>query len=207
MFGKRADHIRGVPGLIRVMAESGAFVLAAAVDHAMLDVTIGKITTPPHPITAIPELYPLPEHIDDLIVNPPLPADLQSSQSAIELAEAVATDMQNRGHPGTIVFVTPIERTGPGGSIAAFLRGEMENLAARLAPNAIRVNAVATGPVGSTRRGQPQSHRATPLGHVTVHPVDVGKAVWFLVNSGLSAAVTGTTLRVDRGAAVVRPDW
>ena len=83
----------------------------------------------------------------------------------------------------------------------------MENLAAEYAPNGIRVNAVAPGPVGANRRDNPLSSRATPLGHVTVHPVEVGKAVWFLVNDELSAAMTGTTLKIDRGASLLRPEW
>jgi hypothetical protein len=229
MFRKRADRIKGVagsfegravliadavagpgPGVLNVIARAGATVTAAATDTALLDVAIARIDNPPHPIDTVlvERLSASPSmRIDDLVVNPPRDDDLESCLPWIDLASTVATGMQDRGHAGSIVFVIPIERAGPAGPVAAFLRSEMENLAARVAPNAIRVNAVACGPVGSTRHGQPHGNRATPLGHVTVHPVDVGKAVWFLLNGDLSAAVTGTTLRVDRGATLVRPDW
>lgn len=186
-------------------------MLASAADSAMLDVTIGKIESPPAPIVPVaqPEMLPasLPEGIDDLVVNPDRADTIDSIQRWIELAGIVATSMQDRGHTGSIVFITTIERTGVGGSVAAFLRSEMADLADSLAPNAIRVNAVSCGPIGVTTRGRPRSSRATPLGHITIHPIDVGKAVWFLLNEDLSAAVTGSTVRVDRGASLTRPDW
>lgn len=230
MFRKRAVRIRGVagslegrsvliadavagpgPGLVKVIAEAGANVMASARDRAMLDVIVAKVDAPPHPISvvSIPEELETgpPLAVDDLVINPPHDGDMESSLAWIELGATIAAGWQDRGHTGGIVFIIPIERAGPSGSLAAYLRSEMENLAAHLAPNAIRVNAIACGPIGSTRRGQPQSNRATPLGHVTIHPVDVGKAAWFLLNGELSSALTGATIRVDRGAALLRPDW
>jgi hypothetical protein len=230
MFRRRSDRVKGISGslegkkvlvadavagpgagIVRVISSAGGMVLASAADSAMLDVTIGKIESPPAPIVPVarPEMLraSLPEEIDDLVVNPDRADTIDSVQMWIELAGAVATSMQDRGHAGSLVFITTIDRTGVGGSVAAYLHSEMENLADSLAPNAIRVNAVSCGPVGVTTRGKPQSSRATPLGHISIHPIDVGKAVWFLLNGDLSAAMTGSTVRVDRGASLIRPDW
>jgi NAD(P)-dependent dehydrogenase (short-subunit alcohol dehydrogenase family) len=175
----------------------------------MLDVNLAKIESPPRPIVPVgkPGELPasLPKRIDALVINP-AETD-QIDPIWLDIAAAVARDMRDRGQTGSIVFVVPISRTGRDGSVSAFLLNEMENLAIELAPNAIRVNAVTCGPIGATRRGQPQSSRATPLGHVTVHPVDVGKAVWCLLNPELSAAITGAVLTVDRGASLLRPEW
>jgi hypothetical protein len=230
MFRRRSDRIKGVSGslegkkvlvadavagpgagIVHVISRAGGVVLASAADSAMLDVTIGKIESPPAPITplACPEQLraSLPEGVDGVVINPDHADTIESVQVWIDLAGTVATSMQDRGHAGSIVFITTIERTGFDGSVAAFLHSEMENLADSLAPNAIRVNAVSCGPVDATARGRPKSSRITPLGHITVHPIDVGKAVWFLLNEDLSSAMTGSTVRVDRGASLVRPDW
>jgi hypothetical protein len=195
--------------VLRVLAAAGATVLAAATDEAMLDVTIARIDNPPHPIQAVP-LKQLEEHwatIDAVFINPPDVETAATVDPWLAIARDAVAAMRNRGHAGSVVFISGIERSGTTGSLAAYMRSELEDMAASVAPNAIRVNAVACGPIGSTRRGQPQSHRATPLGHVTVHPVEVGKAAWFLLNDEISGAVTGATLRVDRGASLNRPDW
>ncbi len=236
MFRKRVTRIRGVagsleestvlvvdaargpgPGIVRVIAEAGAAVVAASADSASLDVQLSRLDTSPVPVTsviadikaaetAIGILSSLRKPVDALVVNPS-PEDPDTIQPLLELAGETTTQMQDRGHAGAIVFITGIDRIGPAGSAAAFLEAEVRDLAARVAPNGIRVNAVAPGPIGMNRRGNPVSHRATPLGHVTVHPVEIGKAVWFLLNDRLSSAMTGTTLKIDRGASLLRPDW
>ena len=83
----------------------------------------------------------------------------------------------------------------------------MQRLAREDAPNGIRVSAVAPGQVGTHRRNRPIVSRVAPLGHASVHPVEVGKAAWFLINEDLSAGITGTTIKVDRGATLLRPEW
>ncbi|MDJ0665549.1 MAG: SDR family oxidoreductase [Acidimicrobiia bacterium] len=234
MFRKRANRIRGVagsmdgatilvadatvgagPGIVRVLAEAGAKVIAASGDSPRLDVQIHKLGDTPTPVEAIGEdpsatpddfIAGLPNPLTALVANPEL-EDPESVSRHIALAEVVATSMRDHGHTGSIVLMSGIERTGPAGPMAARIQVETENRAADLAPNGIRVNAVAAGPVGANRRDSPVSNRATPLGHVTVHPVEVGKAVWFLLNEGLSAGMTGTTLKIDRGASLLRPHW
>ncbi len=237
MFRKRADRIRGIsgsldsstalvvdavtgagPGVVRVLAEAGAAVLAGATDPAMLDVQLSRLNTMPIPVTPLAGgpatdesvdqlLSELPEKVDMLVVNPALDEGVTPLQPILTLARLVAAKMQDRGSTGSIVFVSSVERAGLAGSAAAFLRSEMEQMAVDFAPNGIRVNAVAAGPVGAGRRSNVLSSRATPLGHVTLHPVEVGKSVWFLLNENLSGGMTGTTLRIDRGASLLRPDW
>jgi NAD(P)-dependent dehydrogenase (short-subunit alcohol dehydrogenase family) len=228
MLRKRPDRIKGISGsldthrilvvdavagagagIVRVLALAGAEVLAASSDTALLDVSVAKIVSPPRPIQPVGKpadvATSFPPRVDALVVNPSETDRIDAVW--LDIAATGARLMRDRGHTGSIVFVAPIARSGTDGAVSAYLVSAMQNLAAELAPNAIRVNAVGCGPVGSTRRGQVQSSRATPLGHVTVHPVDVGKAVWYLLNPELSAAVTGTVLTVDRGASLLRPDW
>ena len=233
MFRKRANRIRGVagslegatilvsdatvgagPGIVRVLAEAGARVIAAAAESPSLDVQVHKLGDTPIPITTIGEdlsatgdpIAALPALLTGLVANPEL-GDSDSVSRHIALAEIVARDMRDRGQTGGIVFMSGIERRGPAGPMAARIQVETENMAADMAPNGIRVNAVAAGPIGANRRDNPLSSRLTPLGHVTLHPVEVGKAVWFLLNERLSAGMTGTTLKIDRGASLLRPDW
>lgn len=227
MFRKRADKIRGVagslegttalvydavahsgPGILKVVAEAGAAVFAAARDAAMLDVEVNRLGNTPRPVrtTSISDAA-LPDELDAMILNPPVTDEVTEAQALVELADRVAAHFRDRGRIGSIVFVSSIKRTGPESSVGRFLQVEMENLAREFAPNGIRANAVAMGPIGASRRGSALSSRVTPLGHSTVHPVEVGKAVWFLVNEQLSAGITGTTVTVDRGASLLLPDW
>jgi NAD(P)-dependent dehydrogenase (short-subunit alcohol dehydrogenase family) len=225
MFRKKVNRIRGVsgslegstilvadaaigagPGIVQVVAAAGASVRAAARDAAMLDVQLARLDSTPHPVTAGTIDTDLSDQMDALVINPDL-GDPDTISPLLALASAAATGMKDRGHDGSIVFVTGIARTGPAGPAAAMLQAEMQSLAAACAANGIRVNAVAPGPVGANRRGSPLPSRATLLGQTTVHPVEVGKAVWFLLNAQLSSGITGTTLIIDRGASLLRPDW
>ncbi len=237
MFRKRASRIRGIagsldgrrvlvvgaahdagPGIMRVIAEAGAVVYATATDSPTLDVELSRLGNTPskvHPVVADPSTPPgrdellalIAEPIDAMVINPAMAPGTRSTEWAMALVKSVATSMQDRGHAGSIVVVTGIPGLGPSGSEAAFLQVEIETLAAEFAPNAIRVNAVAMGPVGATRRGNPRPSRVSPLGHVSLHPVEIGKAVWFLINDDLSLGITGTTLKIDRGASLLRPQW
>ena len=233
MFRKRADKIRGIagsldgnvtlvidaatqpsPGILKVMAEAGATVFAASDNSAMLDVEVGKLGSTPIPVSAVAATIsdlaattgPLPEGLDAVVLNPSLADDLSGVQPLLSIARRVTADLRDRGRIGSVVFVSGIDRVGSEGSVAGFVQAEMANLAREYAPNGIRLNCVAMGPVGANRRGSPLSSRVTPLGHSTVHPVEVGKAVWFLVNENLSAGITGSTITVDRGASLLRPD-
>jgi len=236
MFRKRADRIKGIagsltgssvfvgdsvagagPGIVKTIAEAGASVIAASADRAMLDVELSRAEDTPGPITGL-VIDPtagnlaatvsshLNPPLNGIVLNPRLDSP-DDTRAWLGLADALITQMRDRGATGSVVFITGIARRGPEGAAAAALGAEVENLAAEYASNAIRVNAVAPGPIGANRRGRPRSHSATPLGHVTLHPVEIGKAVWFLLDDDLSAGITGTTITVDRGASLLRAEW
>ncbi|MGI9609555.1 MAG: SDR family oxidoreductase [Acidimicrobiia bacterium] len=223
-----ADSVYGAgPGIARVMAEAGARVQLITPIEVDLDLQLRDLANTPEPVsgrtapmTTLSDLTnlmgDLDPAIDAAIINPsgldlgPSSETTNSQltpQSAAELATLVATNMRDRGIEGSIVIVTGIPQRTPAGPAVAFLTAEMERLAAESAPNAIRVNAVAPGHVAVGRRGRAVSSGAGPLGHVSVHPVEVGKAAWFFVNDDLSYGMTGSTLTIDRGASLLRPEW
>jgi NAD(P)-dependent dehydrogenase (short-subunit alcohol dehydrogenase family) len=114
--------------------------------------------------------------------------------------------MRDGGIEGSVVLMMGIPTSGDR-TTHAFLEAETTSMAAEYAPNAIRVNAVAVGHVEVGRRGHSVSSGASLLGHKAVHPIEVGKAVWFLLNPNLSSGLTGATLKIDRGASLTLPDW
>ncbi len=218
-----ADGTQGAgPGIARVFATAGAAVVVAGPDSPTIDVQLHRLGNTPIEVTGIVAtantdddrnrlLDSIGRQVDTVVLNPgDYSLDETSrmgARSLVALGRMVARQMQDRGHPGNIIFVTGIESAGPDTPAVAFLTAEMKQLARSLAPNAIRVNAIAPGQIGTNRRGNPLSSRISPLGHVTVHPIEVGKAAWFLANDDLSAAMTGTTLKIDRGATLLRPEW
>lgn len=235
MFRKRPDRIKGIagsldskralvvdgsvgagPGIVRVIAESGASTTFAGPDHVAVDLLLPKLKDAPLPVVGIPLEQPgfdaLEEFLDQMpyaVVVNPSSMDLDGEdgfgpRAAARLARIAAEKMRDAGHTGCIVFVTGIDQRGPAASAIAFLRSEMEQLARDVAANGIRVNAVAPGHVAVNRRGKPVSSRVAPLGHSSIHPVEVGKAAWMLINDDLSDGITGATITVDRGASLIR---
>ena len=235
MFRKRPDRIKGIagsldskkivvvdgsigagPGIVRVMAESGAHTLFAGPDHVTVDLQLRKLIGSPLPVDGIALdqaegelLYSVLEPVPyAVVVNPSrlmmTPGDGIGPQEAVSFAEAAAVAMRDAGRTGSIVLVTGIDHDSPAAAAVAFLDSEMRRLARDVAANGIRVNAVAPGYVAVNRRGNPVASRVAPLGHSSVHPVEVGKAAWVLVNDNLSGGVTGATLTVDRGASLSR---
>lgn len=223
-----ADSSSGAgPGIARVAAEAGARVMLATTNAADLDLqlraltsTAGRVSGSAGPLATPGDLRVLVDGletpIDMAVVNPStfsLESDIRSTGSSLdprnaaELAKLVAAQMRDRGIEGSIVFVTGIIQAGSTAPAIALLEAEMQRLASDCAPNAIRVNGVAPGHVALGRRGKVVPSRVAPLGHVSVHPIEVGKAVWFLLNDDLSSALTGTTLKTDRGASLLRPEW
>ena len=218
-----ADGTNGAgPGITRVFAEAGAQVVAAGPHSPTLDVQLRRLSGTPIEATGVVSdaktdkvrvelVESAKKRIDTLILNP---TEYSIDETAgmgpgdlVALATLVGDQMRDRGHAGNIVFITGIDRSGPEASAIAYLEAEMKQLARLLAPNAIRVNAVAPGHVGANRRGNPYSSRVAPLGHASLHPVEVGKVAWFLANDDLSSGMTGTTLKIDRGASLLRPEW
>jgi NAD(P)-dependent dehydrogenase (short-subunit alcohol dehydrogenase family) len=236
LFRNRPDRIRGIagsldskrvlivegtrgsgPGIVRVIAEAGANTVFVGDDHVAVDLLLRKLVGTPHDVDGIAldqdspgleaSLEPTPHGV---VINPSRLTMGEGSdvgpQQAVGFADLAATKMRDEGRTGSIVLITGIARQGPTSAAHAYMRIEMEQLAARVAPNGIRVNAVAPGQVAVNRRGNPVSSRVAPLGHSSVHPVEVGKASWFLINDDLSGGITGSTLTVDRGASLARPE-
>lgn len=130
----------------------------------------------------------------------------------LALTREVLERFRTQDTASSIVFITSIHhevlRLQPGYSATkAALAMAMRELALDVAPTGIRINAVAPGHVALGRRGRPVYSRGAPLGEVSLHPVEIGKAVWFLLNDDLSAGITGITLTVDRGMSLVFPRW
>jgi NAD(P)-dependent dehydrogenase (short-subunit alcohol dehydrogenase family) len=228
-----ADGTAGAgPGVVRVAAEAGASTFFAGPDSVTVDLQLRPLANMPGEVAADvtaansePErtrlLTKLERFPDVVVVNaapltlgPVLPEMTESAnrpgfnpQDAAALARLAASGMQDRGLAGVIVFLTQIPRAGPSAAAATYMQSEMEQLARQVASNGIRVNAVAAGHVAVNRRGHVVSSRVAPLGHSSLHPVEIGKAAWFLMNDDLSGGITGTVLRIDRGASLLRPDW
>ena len=223
-----ADSTAGAgPGVARVLAEAGAHVQLVAPTQVGIDLQLRDLANSPErvvgraaPMARVSDLVDLVgdlEPVVDAAVINPTTLGMEAAeddadpgltpQLAVDLARLIGVRMRDRGVTGSIVLVTGIRREGPAGPAVAFLTAAMESLARGFAPNAIRVNAVAPGHVAVSRRGRGVSSGVSPLGHISVHPVEVGKAAWFLVNDDLSPGMTGSTLITDRGASLLRPEW
>lgn len=218
-----ADGTSGAgPGIARVFAEAGAHVIIASTDSPAIDIQLRRLNASPVEPSGIVNgvatdterhhlVDSLGQGVNTFILNPAVHSldktEAIAPRAVVALARIVANRMQNEGRPGNIVFITGIQSSKPEASAFAYLRSEMEQLARAMAPNSIRINAIAPGQIGINRRGNPISSRISPLGHVALHPVEIGKAAWFLANDDLSSGITGTTLKIDRGASLLRPEW
>jgi NAD(P)-dependent dehydrogenase (short-subunit alcohol dehydrogenase family) len=220
----------GGPGVVRVAAEAGAATLFAGPDNVAIDLQLRPLANTPGAVIGVvsaadtdldrTRLLATSERFPDTVVVNATSLTLECSpqggttdrseidpQSSVALARMATAGMQDRGLAGAIVFLTQIEHSGPSPAATSYLHSEMEQLARQVAANGIRVNAVAAGHIAVNRRGNVVSSRAAPLGHSSLHPVEIGKAAWFLMNDDLSAGITGTVLRIDRGASLLRPEW
>jgi len=130
------------------------------------------------------------------------------------LARAVAPIMSGRG--GSIVTIASVSGLrsaplhGPYGAAKAGLMALVRTLAIELAPDNVRVNAVAPGAVLTPRvegimseERRAESAAQIPLGRYAT-PDDIAHAVAFLA-SDLASYVTGHTLTVDGGATAQFP--
>jgi 3-oxoacyl-[acyl-carrier protein] reductase len=129
------------------------------------------------------------------------------------LAQRVAPHMERRG-AGSIVNVTSIAANlgAPGSVVYSASKGALQSLtqalAVELAPQGIRVNAVA--PHGITTGMTASMHDDAEIGPLALagiplgrfgEPVDVARAVRFLAGDE-SAFITGATIPVQGGASV-----
>lgn len=217
------------PGIVRVLAAAGAAIVFTDPDHVAVDLLAREVESSARPVVGLADrswagdglpalLAAAGDPIDALVINPAPAEPVEGPAGAVRiiekplaLADLAIRRMLDTGRSGRIVFVTSVAAEILGHDLLApgwaALEQGMRQLARDYARNGIRVNAVAPGTVAAGRRGRAVTDRTAPLGHVTIHPIDVGKGVWFLLNDDLSAAITGTTLRVDRGLSLLTANW
>jgi NAD(P)-dependent dehydrogenase (short-subunit alcohol dehydrogenase family) len=209
-------------GVVQVVAAAGADVVAASADHVAIDLLLRQLTDSPGSIRGatttadwtVEDFGNWRRPPDAVVVCPGqwlLGTDDEAASltplRAVTFAESAAALMRDTGRLGTVVFIATVSSARDDTAGSSYLRAEAQRLARLFSPNGIRVNTIAVGHVATNRRGRPVPSRSAPLGHISTHPVEVGKAAWFLINDELSAGFTGAELNLDRGASLLRPDW
>jgi NAD(P)-dependent dehydrogenase (short-subunit alcohol dehydrogenase family) len=140
-------------------------------------------------------------------------------KSAFLVAQAAARAMAEAGTKGKIIFTSSWVQDVPWPGITPYtvaksgMKALMRGMARELAPNGIRVNAVAPGIVaaGMAQRQldidpgyRQRAEKATPLGYLQ-HPGSVADALLFLCSEA-SDYMTGATLLVDGGCSLYPMD-
>jgi NAD(P)-dependent dehydrogenase (short-subunit alcohol dehydrogenase family) len=133
----------------------------------------------------------------------------QNLETMFFMSQAVATALKSRGLPGSIVSVSSISgmNTAPFhigyGTAKAALVAATRTMAVELAPDGIRVNAVAPGVTETPASGTyvdadaGRDRRAIAMGR-RGRPEEQAGAIVFLL-SDLSSYITGQTILVDGG--------
>jgi NAD(P)-dependent dehydrogenase (short-subunit alcohol dehydrogenase family) len=133
----------------------------------------------------------------------------QNLETMFFMSQAVAAWLKARGRPGSIVSVSSISgmNTAPFhigyGTAKAALVAATRTMAVELAPDGIRVNAVAPGVTETPASGTyvdadpDRDRRAIAMGR-RGRPEEQAGAILFLL-SGLSSYITGQTILVDGG--------
>ncbi len=125
----------------------------------------------------------------------------------LELTRRMAQSMTGRGEGGVVLFLTSIHqwavRGMPGYSASKAALGMIvKELAFELAPERIRVNAIAPGWVTLDKTGKPVKHEYAPLYKTSIDPCFIARAALFLASEHFSRHTTGTVLKVDGGLSL-----
>ncbi len=133
----------------------------------------------------------------------------QNLETMFFMSQAVAAALKSRGLPGSIVSISSISgmNTAPFhigyGTAKAALVAATRTMAVELAPDGIRVNAIAPGVTETPASGTyvdadaARDRRAIAMGR-RGRPEEQAGAILFLL-SGLSSYITGQTILVDGG--------
>lgn len=198
-----ADRIGGgafaVPGNVAVEAEAQAMIAAVLKTAGCLDILVNNAGVP-QSITGLTS-FPVDEWQRVLDVN---------LRGTFVMSQAAARDMIERSQ-GTIINISSVTGLAaiPGshayGVSKAGVAMLTQTLASELAPNNIRVNAVAPGVIAAPMLAKmgvdadrvAHIERRVPMGRLG-QPDEIGHAVAFLA-SDLSSYTTGAVLPVDGG--------
>lgn len=136
-------------------------------------------------------------------------ADWQRSLTAniigpAQLSRTAARTLIAAGRPGSILFLGSTHQWEPAlwpaySSAKAALGMLIQEMAAELAPHAIRVNGIAPGWVSEEVRAS----RYSLLHQTTIDPVYIGRAAVFLASDDCSRFTTGAVLTVDAGLSLL----
>lgn len=122
------------------------------------------------------------------------------------LTQRVAAKME---HGDSVLFITSIHATNPSldptydGSKAA-INNLVLNLSLELAPQGVRVNAIAPGHI-DTKNETPREQKDVPLGKKAGQPSNIADAVVFLSDSEKASYITGAILPVTAGLHIPKP--
>lgn len=202
------------PAAIRQLEEAGAAVLPIAADVSQEAEVVRMVHS------AIESLGGLDFYINNAAWTWHQPITRLDSQSwhntidtnltaAVLAAREASRHMIARGSGG-IVIIGSTARFTPGYRETAYriskvgLRALMENLAVELAPFGIRVNMVTPGHYQTRMTSTvPPAAEQELLGLIPLHrfgqPIEIGRAVAFLLSDSLSPYTTGSEIVVDGG--------
>lgn len=131
---------------------------------------------------------------------------IAASRAAFFAIRSAGASMTERGVPGTILVLVPVHAVrpsrgcGPAAIAGSFLTTVGQVAAVELAPQGIRVNVVAVGPLAGLAPERVAD--AVPTGRL-VQPREVGDACALLAAPG-AGAVVGAIVTVDGGYAVTK---